>query len=153
MGEKGERYTMADIKYSLKAKSETPARLVADTGEFKITIDEPADLGGTNQGPNPVQYVLAALCGCLNVVGHMIANEMGFELRGLEFEIEGDLNPAKLYGKRSGNRAGYEEIRVDIIPDADVDEAILDKWLESVEQRCPVSDNLSNPTPVKLSIK
>ena len=97
--------------------------------------------------------MLAALCGCLNVVGHMIANEMGFELRGLEFEIEGDLNPAKLYGKRSGNRAGYEEIRVDIIPDADVDEAILDKWLESVEQRCPVSDNLSNPTPVKLSIK
>ena len=49
MGEKGERYTMADIKYSLKAKSETPARLVADTGEFKITIDEPADLGVSNR--------------------------------------------------------------------------------------------------------
>ena len=90
---------MAKVKYSLKARSESPARLIADTGEFKIVIDEPTNLGGTNEGPNPVQYVLAALCGCLNVVGHMIANEMGFELKGLEFEIEGDINPAKLYGK------------------------------------------------------
>lgn len=151
--EKGERYIMANVKYSLKAKSETSARLIADTGEFKITIDEPTELGGTNQGPNPVQYVLAALCGCLNVVGHMIANEMGFELKGLEFEVEGDLNPAKLYGKPGGNRAGFEEIRVNILPDTDVAEDILKKWLETVKKRCPVSDNLENPTPVKISVK
>lgn len=142
---------MAKVKYSIDAKSESPAKIVANAGEFKIIIDEPTDLGGTNEGPNPVQYVLAALCGCLNVVGHMIAREMGFTIRGLEFEAEGDIDPAKLYGKSGGKRAGYEEIRINIKVDSDADEDILAEWLEKVDERCPVSDNLANATPVVLS--
>lgn len=142
---------MAKVKYSIDAKSESPAKTVANAGEFKIIIDEPTDLGGTNEGPNPVQYVLAALCGCLNVVGHMIAREMGFTIRGLEFEAEGDIDPAKLYGKSGGKRAGYEEIRINIKVDSDADEDILAEWLEKVDERCPVSDNLANATPVVLS--
>lgn len=148
---KGVLENMAKVKYLVNAKGESPTKLVAKAGNFKITIDEPTNLGGTDEGPNPVQYVLAALCGCLNVVGHMIADEMGFEIRGLEFEAEGDLNPAKLYGKPGGNRAGYEEIRINMIVDSDADEAILAEWKEEVENRCPVSDNLANSTPVTIS--
>lgn len=142
---------MARVKYKIDGKSESAAKLTVNAGEFKIIVDEPVDLGGSNDGPNPVQYVLAALCGCLNVVGHMIADEMGLTIRGLEFEAEGDLDPAKLFGKPGGKRAGYEEIRVDIKVDTDASEQELAQWLEKVDERCPVSDNLSNITPVVLS--
>lgn len=144
---------MPVLKFAAKAHSETPAKTVVEARGFKMIIDEPENLGGTNDGANPLEYVLAALSGCLNVVGHVVAKEMGFTLRGIELELEGDLDPAKFSGQETDERAGYMEIRVNIKPDTDADEVTLEKWLEAIESRCPVSDNLTNPTPVKITLK
>ncbi|NLB20652.1 MAG: OsmC family protein [Clostridium sp.] len=144
---------MAAIKFNIKARSENPTKTVVEARNFKIIVDEPKNLGGTDAGPNPVEYVLAALAGCMNVVGHVVAKEMNFELRSLELEIEGDLDPGKFMGTSMKERAGYKEIRVVLTPDADADKEILDKWIEAVEQRCPVSDNIANATPVKVAYK
>jgi len=78
---------MADLKFRIKAKSENPTKTIVKTRGFEMIIDEPADLGGTNAGANPVEYVLAAYAGCLNVMGHIVANEMKIELAGMELEI------------------------------------------------------------------
>lgn len=144
---------MADIKFSIKAHSENPTKTIVEAGNFKIIVDEPKNLGGTDEGPNPVEYVLAALAGCLNVVGHLVAKEMGFVLRGIELEIEGNLDPSKFMGLKTQDRAGYKEVRVILNPDADADKATLDKWATTIEERCPVSDNISNMTPVKIALK
>jgi len=143
---------MADIKFKAKAHSENPTKTVVEVGRFKIIVDEPKNQGGTDEGPTPVDYLLAGLAGCINVVGHVIAEEMGFELRGLGIQLEGDLNPARFLGRSKEERAGYKEIRVKINPDSDADKATLEKWLETVEDRCPVSDTFVNPTPVNMSL-
>lgn len=144
---------MAMIKISVKAKSENPTKTLVEAGKFKMVIDEPKSLGGTDEGANPVEFMLGALSGCLNVVGHMIAGEMGFSLKSLDIALEGDLDTAKLMGTSDDGRAGFKEIRVDVSPVADVSPAVLDEWLKKVEERCPVSDNLANPTPVRIKIK
>jgi len=141
---------MANLKFSAQAKSENSTKTVVEARGFKIIIDEPENLGGTNAGANPVEYMLAALSGCLNVIGHLAAKEMGFTLRGLEIDLEGDLDPAKFMGQPTQGRAGYTAVRVTIKPDADADRVTLDKWLKTVEGRCPVSDNISNSTPLKI---
>jgi len=143
---------MSILKFSVKAKSENSTKTVVEARGFKITIDEPENLGGTNGGANPVEYLLAALSGCLNVVGHIVASEMGFKLNGLEIEVEGDLNPEKFLGKSMEERSGYKDIKVIIKPDTDADKETLDKWLKVVESRCPVSDNISNATPLKITL-
>lgn len=119
---------------------------------FSLIIDEPTELGGTDEGANPVEYLLAALCGCLNVVAHVVAKEMDFQLRGLEIRAEGELNPAKFLGQSDAERAGYQEVKVKLIPDADAEKKTLEKWLQVVEERCPVSDNIANATLVSLSL-
>ncbi|SMB87141.1 Uncharacterized OsmC-related protein [Desulfonispora thiosulfatigenes DSM 11270] len=146
---------MPTLKFAVKAHSENPTKTVVEARNFKIIVDEPNNLGGTDSGPTPVEFLLAALAGCLNVVGHVVAKEMKFELKGMELEIEGNLDPAKFMGKSNKERAGYKELRVSINPDVDVDvdQETLDKWLAAVEARCPVSDNLGNITPVKISLK
>lgn len=144
---------MADISFSVKAHSENPTKTVVKARSFQMIIDEPADLGGTNDGANPVEYLLAALSGCLNVMCHIVARELNINLRGLEIELAGRLNPDKLFGKETSDRAGYKEIDVVINPDTDADRATLERWLEVVESRCPVSDNLNNPTPVHIKLK
>lgn len=144
---------MADLIFSLSGQNVNPTKFVAKTRQFTLTIDEPEGLGGTDQGANPVEFLLAAYAGCLNVMGHIVAAELGFKLNNIRIELEGDLNPAKVFGNPTIDRAGYKEIRVNIFPDAETDEANLAKWLEIIESRCPVNDNLINPTPVKISLK
>ncbi len=143
---------MADLKFKIEAKSETPARTNVKARNFEIIVDEPEALGGSNQAANPVEYVLAAFAGCLNVMGHIVAGEMGFELRGLDICIEGSLNPDKLFGKSDAERAGYKEIVVELKPDCDAAQDVLDRWIHAVESRCPVSDNIQNLTPVKVVV-
>ncbi len=144
---------MSDLLFSLSGQNVNPTKFVAKTRQFTLTIDEPEGLGGTDQGANPVEFLLAAYAGCLNVMGHIVAAELGFKLNNIRIELEGDLNPAKVFGNPTNDRAGYKEIRVNIFPDAETDEANLAKWLEIIESRCPVNDNLINPTPVKISLK
>lgn len=140
-------------KYSIQAQGENATKTVVETtGGLKITIDEPERLGGGGEGPNPVEYLLASLAGCLNIVGHLVADEMDFELDDLKINIKGKLDPAKFKGKSEKNRAGYQEINVKIDAKTDAEQETLNKWLNIVKERCPVSDNIANQTPVKIEM-
>ncbi len=143
---------MSDLKFRIQARKASAAKTIVKARNFEIIVDEPEDLGGTNSAANPVEYVMAAFAGCLNVMGNLIASEMGFELKDLKIDISGNLNPAKLFGKSDKDRAGYKSIVVKMIPTCDADKETLEKWLHAVESRCPVSDNLQNITPVSVEL-
>lgn len=143
---------MSDLTFSVSGYNENPTKFVVKARNFELVIDEPEALGGTNHAANPVEYILAGYAGCLNVMGHIVARELGFELKRLEIKIEGDLNPAKVFGQPTDDRAGYKEIRVQLIPDADIDEPTFALWFKTLESRCPVNDNLSNTTPIKVDV-
>ncbi len=144
---------MPDTTFSAVATSQSPTKIKAQTRHFVIEVDEPEGLGGKDEAANPVEYVLVSLMGCLNVVGQMVAKEMGIAIKSLTIKSEGDIDPAKFAGKTQEGRAGFKDIRVVLEPDMDADEQTKKKWLETVESRCPVSDNLLNPTPVSITIK
>lgn len=146
-------YAQETVKVNVKADCRHPARTVIEASGFKIIIDEPEPYGGTNLAANPVEYLLAAFAGCLNVICHLVAQEMGFELKNLEIEIEGDLNPSKAMGTSMAERAGYKEIRIKFKPYTDADKETLKKWVEAVTDRCCVHDSISNATPVKISLE
>lgn len=143
---------MAKATFNVTAQSENPTKTVVRARDFEMIIDEPRNLKGTDHGPNPVEYILGALAGCLNVVGHLVAQELGIELRSLKFELAGDLDPAKFAGQETTSRSGYQEIRVSIHADCDATEDQMLVWLKAVEERCPVSDNLANTTPIKIEL-
>jgi uncharacterized OsmC-like protein len=144
---------MPKVTFSLSGQNENPTKFVGKARNFEIVIDEPENLGGTNEGPNPVEYILAGYAGCLNVMGHLIAKEQGIDLQKLEIELEGDLDPDKLFGKPTDQRAGYQEIRLKLKPQTTASQEQLDKWVEEVEARCPVNDNLANVTPIKVAVE
>ncbi len=143
---------MSDLNFSIKGISENPTKFVAEARNFKIVIDEPPTLGGTDHGANPVEYLLASYAGCLNVMGHLIAGELGFKLDKLEIEMNGNLNPERLFGKSFTERAGFKNIQVKLKPYAAVTPELLKKWVQEVENRCPVNDNLLNKTPIEVEV-
>ena len=141
-----------DLKFSVKAQSETPARTSITTRHFQFKVDEPAELGGTNLAPNPVEYILAGYAGCINVVAHLTAKELNILVPGLTIQIEGDINPQRLFGTSNAERAGYKQIRVLVTTQAAVAEPLKTQWLQAIESRCPVNDNLANVTPIQIQI-
>lgn len=144
---------MADLKFRVKAHSENPTKTIVKARGFEIIVDEPEDLGGTNAAANPVEYVLAAYAGCLNVMAHVCAQEMNIDLKGIKIDIVGALNPDRLFGKSFEDRAGYKEIKVTLKPDCVASEEDIEKWKLAILDRCPVGDNLKNTTEILVAVK
>ncbi|MES2748666.1 MAG: OsmC family protein [Bacteroidota bacterium] len=102
------------------------------------------------EGPSPLEYVLAGYAGCINAVGKLVAKEQGIVLKSLQVELSATLSLDKYQGKISSERAGFNSIEVIVKPTSDATLEQLKNWLEAVENRCPIQDNLVNPTPVSV---
>ncbi|MHA7135224.1 OsmC family protein [Oerskovia turbata] len=135
---------------TITGAAKTATRLDVQIRDFSVTIDEPASLGGDDTGPNPVELVLSGLAGCLNITTHMVAKERGIEIRSLSVTATGSLNPQRLMGRPTQDRAGFQGIRLEIDVDADATPEELDSLLVAAEERCCVADNLMNATPVAV---
>jgi len=141
------------LNFSTNGSSHSATKFVSNSRTFNFIVDEPPALGGTDHGANPVEYLLAGFAGCLNVVAHIVAKEQGIDLKSLKINVEGDINPARLLGLSNDERAGFQSIRISLIPETEATPEALLHWLETVESRCPVRDNLANITPLEIGIK
>ncbi|CCQ95489.1 OsmC family protein [[Clostridium] ultunense Esp] len=112
----------------------------------RIVIDEPKSLGGTDQGPNPVELILAALGGCLSVLLSIHAKTHQVELNGFKVHVEGDLDPDGFMEKNPAVRPGFQEIRYRIEVDSPSDVGKIRELIGHIEKICPVKDTLSGVT-------
>lgn len=147
-------YSMSQLlSFAVSGVSETPTRLAVTTRQFHLTVDEPPSLGGIDAGANPVEYLLAAYAGCLNVVLNLVAQERNLKLDNLRLEVSGTLDPARLFGQPDAPRAGFQDIQVVLQTDSNVSDAVLEDLLQATKARCPINDNLANPTPIGYAIR
>jgi uncharacterized OsmC-like protein len=113
-----------------------------------IIIDEPKSLGGTNEGPNPVEYVLAALSGCTSVMIGLISKEKNFSYQGLEFKNNGTIDMRGSMGVE-GISTHFQSVNFDVIFQTDEPDSRIEELKEEVEKRCPVY-NLLKDAGVKV---
>lgn len=66
--------------------------------DFSLVVDQPPSFGGADVGPDPTEHLLASLGGCVNVVIHMITQQLGVKICVLHLTIEGELDPSRLMG-------------------------------------------------------
>lgn len=134
---------MAKVKFSTNVKwSGNKVLSVADINGKEVTIDEPPSLGGTDQGPNPVEYLLAALGGCINVVIVTFARKFKVVVEDVQTYVEGDLDTDGFLGKNPDVRPGYQEIRYHIQITSSSPEENIQALIAHAEKVCPVKDSL-----------
>ncbi len=121
--------------------------------QFVVKSDEPEQLLGKNQYPNPVEAVLAALGSCLAVGFAYNAALWGINLESLEMEIQGNLDLQGFLGISGKVRPGYENIHVGCRIKSDAPQEKLEQLLEYVQQTSPVLDIVRNPLPVTLTLE
>ncbi|MCD6576892.1 MAG: OsmC family protein [Anaerolineaceae bacterium] len=144
---------MASIK-TVKVTAEGPNGWVvtAHSGKHVSIVDQPEAMGGTDSGPTPLDYIFVALGSCLVTVSKIVAGQQKIDLRGVEVEVSGDLNLDVLRGIEKNERAGFTSITAKVKVDADLTKEEKEAFLEEVDKRCPVSDNLMHLTQVTVNL-
>lgn len=121
--------------------------------EFSFRIDQPESLGGQNQAPHPLEYLLGGLAGCINSLAYRVADELNLRLYSLKICVNAYLNPDKSLGKFTLDRAGFKNISVKLQADTDANDALLNTWLNIIETRSPARDVLGKGSPVAVTLK
>lgn len=116
--------------------------------DFTVITDEPVALGGTDKGPNPVEYVLGALAACQEIVIKAYATVLNIDLKSVKVDVSGDLD---LHGflNLSEERAGFTSVTYKTTIETNETDKNKRKVLEELSvKRCPVLDIINNPVDV-----
>ena len=121
-------------------------------GKHSFIIDQPANGGGHDLGPTPLEYYLASLAGCIASIARIVATQRKITLRALKITTVGDINTDVLLGKNTAERSGFQSITLQVSIDAELSEPQKVDFIHEVERRCPVSENTVNATNVVIVV-
>jgi uncharacterized OsmC-like protein len=117
---------------------------------FVLDADEPPILLGKDQGPNPVEYLLTALAGCVTTAIVYHAAAKGVTIRSMESRLEGDIDLQGFLGIRKDVPRGYQAIRMEVSIDADCPPEKLDEIIQLGPTYSPVFDTITRAVPVTV---
>ena len=143
---------MPDIKMVINAKCDGGTLTTISNGRHIWYIDEPESFGGKDKAPSPVHTLLGAIAGCIVASGYNVAKERDLDLGNIEINVSGDISSKGFWGDNSEDvRPGFTGIVVEISGNPVWSESEKKAWLDEVQRRCPVIDNIIQPTQLSLS--
>lgn len=116
--------------------------------DHSLTVDEPTRIGGSNDGPTPVELVLAALGTCQEITYRAFATALGIPLEHVAVTVEGDIDFRGFFAIDPAVRPGFDAIRVNVALQSSASPEDLARLRETVNHHCPVLDMLTRPVPV-----
>ena len=137
-----------DVTFSVDSVLKRGFRSEIKVRDFNFIVDEPQSLGGENEAPNPVEYVLGALASCQEIVIKAYAGQLGIKLNSIRVEASGDLDLAGFFNI-TNERPGFNQVRYSTV--ISTEERDLDKLQilkDFSTNKCPVLDIIANPVPV-----
>lgn len=119
------------------------------TDPFIFDSDEPAISAGEDSAPNPMEFVLHSLAGCLTstMVNH--AAVRGIEIESVESSLQGDMDVRGMLGLSDKSRKAYNAVRVHMQVRSAADAGTL----RELALFSPVFDIISNSLPVEFTLE
>ena len=100
-----------------------------------VIADEPEELGGTNSGPAPGEFLLISLASCTAITLRMYADRKQWDVSKIKVEVSSEKIDQTTFFKREisleGNLQDYQRQR-----------------LLQIAQACPVHKVLTNPIEI-----
>lgn len=120
--------------------------------QFSFDIDEPRELGGSNQFANPQEHLIAALNACM-IVGYAAQCAVrGITIESLAIETRGEIDLRGFLGIDPAVPAGYESLSYAVsIKGSGTREAFAEVH-EAVMATSPNFYNMSRPVALKSSL-
>ena len=115
-------------------------RCRVSAGRFELIVDEPESVGGTDQGPQPTELLLASIASCFTLAMAYSADKRGMELAGLRVRATGAYDGPSFSAIQLSVRADA--------PDADG----LRRLVSLAERLCYVTNTLRRTPDVTVNV-
>jgi uncharacterized OsmC-like protein len=142
MGGDKNRSTIKDFTGALDEQRTGVQAFVLDNGEHPILL-------GHDEAPNPVEYLLHALIGCMTTTTAYHSAARGIVVEAIDSQIEGDLDLRGFLGMSNEVRKGYSAIRVRMRVKTKADAATI----KEITAMSPVLDVVSRSVPVSVHVE
>lgn len=126
------------VKMGARGKWEDGIRSSHSIRDFaSFSMDEPVNLGGTDVGGTPLEYMAATLNGCKAVMIPLIAKELDFYFSDITFETDGFVDVRGLMGDENV-KTYFQYINFILEIETNESDEKLKNLKNEVEKRCPV---------------
>ncbi|WP_414044165.1 OsmC family protein [Macrococcus sp. EM39E] len=120
--------------------------------DFKMIMDEPESLGGTNTGMNPIEALLSAVGGCKVIVARSFAKMKRIDLEAITIDVEGTLDTDGFTGRNKEAKIGLSHLKTIYKIKANNSEEELKAFVDFIERTCPVIDTIVNAPELEREI-
>jgi uncharacterized OsmC-like protein len=117
---------------------------------FEVDASEPPILFGHNEAPNPAEFVLHALAGCLTLTIVNVAAARKVTLTEVSSTLTGVLDARGATGLDRSYRNGFERVTVNFSIKGDAPREKLEEIVERAKANSVVYDIVSNPVPIDV---
>lgn len=136
------RSTIKDFTGALTQHRTDGKHFVFDNGEHQILL-------GVDQAPNPVEWVLHALAGCVTTTTAYHSAARGIEVSAIDTKLDGDLDLRGFLGLSDEVRKGYSQINLRMRVRTKADPATI----REIMNFSPVMDIVSKSVPVNVTVE
>ena len=138
---KGLGTVRADAKLVGDQRQEARAR------DYTLACDEPASLGGTDAGPNPLEVFMAAVGFCENVTFARFAALRGLDFDSLETSVRGHWD-RRGQGEWEGVEPAFRDFVVETRIASDAPLETIRQVARTAHVRCPMHASIRKIGPV-----
>lgn len=141
MGGDKNRSTIKEFTGALDEQRTGVQAFIVDNGEHGVLL-------GHDEAPNPVEWLLHALVGCMTTTTAYHAAAKGIQVDAIDSQLEGDLDLRGFLGLSTEVRKGYSAIRARMRVKTKADS----ETIRALVSMSPVLDVVSRSVPVSIQI-
>ena len=117
-------------------------------------VGQPASFDASDAAPSAVEFLLAALGGCLAVGLQWRASRQGIEVRNLEVSLKASADNILVFlGVEESGHPGLKTIEGSVYVDADAEDDALQELFEETLRRSPVTQSLLRGARVDVKLR
>lgn len=121
------------------------------SGRHTLTADEPETVGGSNAGPGPYEFLLAALGACTCMTLRMYAARKNIPVKRIRTRLAHRKIHARDCADCVTREGKVDEITSEIMLEGDLSAAQRQELLD-VAHRCPVHRSLTTETKIRTRL-
>jgi TusA-related sulfurtransferase/uncharacterized OsmC-like protein len=119
-----------------------------------FSVGQPASFDSQDIAPSAIEYLLAAVGGCLAVGFQWRASRRGTEIRNLEVSLQAQAENILIFlGLEDDGHPGLKGIDGRLYVDADAEDDVLQEiWRETLH-RSPVTQSMARRVPMRIDMR